>query len=171
VYPGVTRSVDVFPTLAALSKVPIPEFEGRGVDLSRAVRGLARAPSLLAFSHTALFIEPMWRRYGQFEGMASRFSGMDPESMWVGAREGDLFHQLTRSPDGEWRSTVIDLERGPAVSLDPRDDRWKRHREIAESLRDYKRQLVDDFERRRGVMEELPHDRARERLRALGYIE
>jgi arylsulfatase A-like enzyme len=171
VYPGVTRSIDVFPTLAALSKVPVPEFEGRGVDLSRAVRGLATAPNLLAFSHTALFIEPMWRRYGQFEGIAARFSGMDPKTMWVGAREGDLFHQLTRPPGGEWRSTVIDLEHGPAETLDPRDERWKRHREVVEKLRDYKRQLVEDFERRRGVMEELPHDRARERLRALGYIE
>jgi arylsulfatase A-like enzyme len=171
VYPGVTRSIDVFPTLAALSNVPIPEFEGRGLDLSGAVRGLEPAPNLLAFSHTALFIEPMWRRYGRFEGFTSRLSGMDPESMWVAAREGDLFHKLTRSPDGDWNSTVIDLQRGPVERLDSRDERWKRHLEIAERLREYKKQLVVDFERRSGVMEELPHDRALERLRALGYIE
>jgi hypothetical protein len=171
VYPGVTRSIDVFPTLAALSDVPLPDLEGGGRDLSRAVRGLEPAPHLLAFSHTALFTEPLWERYGRFEGFASRLSGMDPESMWVAAREGDLLHKLTRSPDGEWSSSVIDLERGPAARLDSRDEGWKRHPEIVERLRDYRKRLIADFERRSGVMEELPRERILERLRALGYIE
>jgi arylsulfatase A-like enzyme len=171
VYSGVTRSIDVFPTLAALSNVPIPEFEGRGLDLSRAVRGLEPAPNLLAFSHTALFTEPLWEKYGKFENLAALFSGMDPESMWVAAREGDLLHKLTRSPDGLWSSTVIDLRRGPTEQLDSQDEGWKRHLEIAEHLREYRKQLVVDFERRSGFMEELPRDRALGRLRALGYIE
>jgi hypothetical protein len=113
----------------------------------------------------------MWERYGRFENLASLYPGMDPESMWVAAREGDLFHKLTRSETGDWSSTVIDLRREPAERLDSRDERWERHLEIAERLRDYKRQLVVDFERRSGIMEELPRERTLERLRALGYLE
>lgn len=51
-YPAVTRSIDLYPTIAGLAGVPVRDPGVAGVDLSKAVRGEEPPPHLLAFSHT-----------------------------------------------------------------------------------------------------------------------
>ena len=47
---AVTRSIDVFPTIAGLAGLPLPPGSVQGTDLSAALRGTAPMPPLLAFS-------------------------------------------------------------------------------------------------------------------------
>jgi arylsulfatase A-like enzyme len=53
-YDAVTRSIDVFPTLAGLAGLRLPRDVVMGVDLSAAMRGESPPPELTAFSHTGL---------------------------------------------------------------------------------------------------------------------
>ena len=52
VYEGVTRAIDVFPTLAGLSGLAAPARPGFGRDISAAVLGEEPPPNLLAFSYS-----------------------------------------------------------------------------------------------------------------------
>lgn len=62
----VTRSTDVFPSVAGLAGVRIPEEKKPdGIDLSPVITGQARPPVLPAFSHTALVADEVavWPEY------------------------------------------------------------------------------------------------------------
>jgi hypothetical protein len=167
-YEGVSRSIDVYPTLAGLAGFSVGAAQGMdGVDLSEAVRGQKPPPSLRAFSHTTLLGPELVR---QFEGwLVSRYHpSPDAAHMWVSVREGDTYARLRKLAGGDWGVDLFDLagDRPRPVAFDPARPR---HRELARELEAYRARLVASY---REDARELSLDEAevQERLRALGYI-
>jgi len=162
-YAGVTRSIDVFPTLAALAGVSAPPREGGGVDLSAAVRGEAEPPDLIAFSHTALFSDPLWRLYRNFETLRGLHPSNDPQRMWVQARRGDVVHQLV--PEGAtWSLRRIELAGEDGAGVSPRPG----SPDMEKALRAYRETLLAGLPGRAGKLDPV---RSEHLLRELGYIE
>lgn len=162
-YPGVTRSIDVLPTLAGLAGVSLPGGSYDGIDLSPALRHDAAAPDLLAFSHTAVFSDASTR--GPLRDHVA------PEQMWVAVRAGDLVYKLI--PDGERaRMRVFDWSSEPLEAHDLSDPVDPTQRQLEAHLRAYKQELVEAYHRRteEGIPG-LPTSEQRRRLRSLGYIE
>jgi Sulfatase len=169
-YNGVSRSIDVYPTLAGLSGFAVGKREGvDGADLSAAVRGEEPPPPLRAFSHTTLLGPELVRQY-QGWSVLDYHPSTDVEHMWVSMREGDLYARLRRLDRGGWGVDLSDLGAagGPlTVAFDPTR---RIHRELARELEGYKARILRTYE---GHSRELTlrESEVRERLRALGYIE
>ena len=84
-YAGVTRSIDVFPTLLGLSGLPVPGGDAiEGIDLAPALRGRAPAPDLLAYSHTAVIPRVVFEKMS--ESLARYKSRLVASAI---ARDGD----------------------------------------------------------------------------------
>lgn len=178
-YAGVTRSIDVFPTLAGLSGIPIPASYGvQGVDLSKALQGLEPAPRLLAPSHTAVLApsvfkqmyQPRWRLgWAVARGF---FPQVDRELMWVSMRDGDTIYKHQKVDPDSWELQVFDLARDPGETTNLYDPDDPGHVEMAEKLADYKARLVTgDSPVRRVDPTQLPEKEEAELLRGLGYIQ
>ena len=179
-YAGVSRSIDVFPTLAGLSGLSIdPKHGVQGVDLSPALRGESAAPDLTARSHTTVLIRSV------FESMQERgarrkwgiaktfFPDEDPRWMWVSIVEGDRIYKW-RNLDGErWGMEVFDLATDAAESRNLYDADRPEHREMLGRLLAYKEHLVKSYLRHQGreARRVLPRGDEAESLRSLGYIE
>jgi arylsulfatase A-like enzyme len=177
-YTGVSRSIDVFPTLAALSGVAIPpETAIDGWDLSAALLGDSPPPEISAYSHTTVVVKSVVRQMSQSPRNWSRvralFPSDDPEYIWTSLRRGALTFKLRRSDAGEWNVTAFRTRDDATELVDVFDPNDPVHAEAAADLRAYKKHLVDSY--RRSVREEggrlLPRDREERALRELGYIE
>jgi arylsulfatase A-like enzyme len=170
VYPAVSRSIDVHPTLLGLAGLPLEKGDDRieGVDLTSAVLGHAPAPNLRAFSHTMPLNE---KRVDWYRGwLISRFfPSSDVRLIWTAVREGDTFVRRVRSEDGDWATEVFDLDRDPAAERNVFDRDDDLHRELEDELVAYKQRLVEQHDLLRGTL--LPEEEVAERLRAMGYIQ
>ncbi len=169
-YPGVSRSIDVHPTLLGLAGLPVPEGKGiASMDLSPAVLGREPPPTLLAFSHTMPLTPELLT---EFDGwLVSRVHpSTDVGLVWTAVRDADTYVRIRRSEDGQWITEAFDLEDDPAAELDLFDPANRLHRELARELEGYKRRLVD---RHSGHEHEqsLHEEDVKARLRALGYIQ
>jgi arylsulfatase A-like enzyme len=167
-YDGVSRSIDVMPTLAGLAGLPLPEdYVGRGEDLSRPLRGLSRAPDLIAFSHSALLYAPL--RAARMPLMSSLFPAPDPEFMWVSARKGDFYYKLRRRADDTWYRSVYDITHDPEERHDLFDPADVEQRKTLELLDQYKEETREAaYTTQAGS---LPRDEAIRMLRSMGYID
>ncbi len=167
-YGGVSRSIDVMPTLAGLAGLELPEeYEGRGRDLAPALRGNAAPPDLTAYSHSALLYAPL--RAKRMQTLASLFPSPDPEFMWVAARRGDLYFKLRRRPDDTWYHSVFDLAADPEERNDLVDPNDPFQREMFKRLEEYKVEMSDAaYNSQAGG---LPRAKAVEMLRSMGYID
>ncbi len=171
-YAGVSRSIDVLPTLAGLCGIPLPaNAPVQGVDLSRALRGEADPPALTAFVHTTTIGEPLRTLFVEggeltpWEAALRLVPREDVALCWVGARAGDLM--VKKVFDGEeWRFEAFDL------SVDPREERNRfdpanpRHRELAAELERYRERLI-----RAATTGQTVDEADRRNLEALGYLE
>jgi len=169
-YPGVTRSIDVAPTLAGLAGLD-PPATSTGVDLASAVRGNGPPPNLRAFSHTALFAPQAWKRYQAYRHLARIVPGTDPSLMWVAMREGDQITKLVRRPKGDWQPQTFDLAADPRELSDQYAAGDPAHAAAVRDLRSYKAHLLLAHAQRRGGRVDLGAEREEELLRALGYIQ
>ncbi len=168
-YDGVTRSIDVFPTVAGLAGIDMPGHQVAGADLSAAARREAPPPELVAFSHTGL--PPKGDPKSGIPGLSARFPRGDPSEMWVGARRGDLEYKLTSENGRDFHLRVYDWEVDPSEKTDLHDPSDATQAAMVRQLGEYKAALVDAFERRRAASAgHLPNAREEEQLRALGYI-
>ena len=170
VYEGVSRSIDVYPTLAGLSGFSVGASRGvDGVDLSAAVRGREPPPVLIASSHTTLLGPELVE---QFRGwLVSRYHpSTDAELMWVSVRDGDRYTRLRRLADGSWGFDRFDLGRRPFAAPVRLELAPRKEQELARELRGYKARLLARYAEG-GASRSLHEDEARERLRALGYIQ
>jgi arylsulfatase A-like enzyme len=167
-YDSVSRSIDVFPTLAGLSGVSVGDLDGFGVDLSQAARGQQPPPELLAFSHTDLIDEHHWRRNRNYKQLATLFPEQIPELMWVAVRKGDLFFKIRRVDGRHWRRSVFHLALDPGETKDLYDPVSVEQRGMFEMLEEYKARMV---EAAHGAGGTIPREEALELLRSLGYIE
>jgi arylsulfatase A-like enzyme len=169
-YEGVSRSIDVYPTLAGLSGFSVGRKDGvDGTDLSSAVRGASAPPTQRAFSHTTL---PGPELIQQFRGwlVSAYHPTTDPEHMWVSVRDGDLYARLRKLEGPGWGVDLFDLARTPGARSIPFDPENPRHRELARELEGYKMKLLSQYERHQR-QQSLHESEVRERLRALGYIQ
>lgn len=167
-YDGNTRSIDVFPTLAGLAGLEMPEIDGFGHDLSHAVRGEEAPPELLAFSHTPLYQPRYWEKFRRYRGLARLFPEQLPELLWVGVRTGDVFAKLRRTDGESWQTAIFDLGTDPGETRDLFDENDEDHRRLVGELRDYKARLVERAYQAEGT---VPRKRSLELLRSLGYID
>jgi arylsulfatase A-like enzyme len=170
---GVTRSVDVFPTLAGLAGVPITDPGVEGRNLAPALLGRQPFPKLSAFSHTALVPQALLDASRSRGGtrLDALHPDRDPLGMWVSMRDGDMVFKWTRPVRGTFRPSAFDHARDPRETLDVYDAGDPRHREAMERLRAYKQRLVDAFRARPADAGVIDPARRRQLLRSLGYIE
>ncbi len=169
-YPGVSRSIDVHPTLLGLAELPLGKDDDRidGVDLSAAVLGRVPVPSLRAFSHTLQLNEKM------VEWFTGRLIGRlhpstDVRLIWTAVRDGDTYVRRRRDEAGRWLTEAFDLRVDPTAMRDVFDPRNDLHRELEQTLDIYKARLVQQRELH-GPERPLDEE-ATERLRAMGYIQ
>jgi arylsulfatase A-like enzyme len=164
-YGGVTRSIDVFPTLAGLSGVPLPLIEGLGENLAPAVRRETEPPRLAAYSHTAIFPDAV----SKYARVAALFPRAGPFWMGVSVREGDRVYKWRHEGSGRWKTSVFDLVSDPGEVHDLYDanDPGQAGRFLA--LAAYRTELIA-VHRARGAPPVPPHQE-QELLRGLGYIE
>jgi arylsulfatase A-like enzyme len=171
VYPGVSRSIDVHPTLLGLAGLAPKERDRRldGVDLSAVVRGEEPPPRLRGYSHTTP-LNP--NRMLWFKGwLAARYFPSDDIGLiWTAVRDGDTYVRRSREPDGRWVTQAFDLARDPAAARDVFDRGNELHRDLDEDLEAYKARLVHAFPRHH-AQDLLTQDEVTERLRAMGYIQ
>ena len=170
VYEGVSRSIDVYPTLAGLSGIAAGASRGvDGVDLARAVLGREPPPPLRAFSHTTLLGPEL---VAQFRGwLVSRYHpSTDAEHMWVSVRDQDQYARLRRLEDGHWGFDRFDLGRRPLTAPTPFEATTRPQQELARELQGYKARLLARYAEG-GAARSVHEAEARERLRALGYIQ
>lgn len=165
-YAGVTRSIDVFPTLAGLAGVPVPTAV-QGLDLAPALRGEAPAPSALAFSHSPLWPAVRIRRFAAFEPLHELLPRRDPECLSVRVRDEDLVCQIRRTRAQTDSLEAFDAVRDPEQRANLFDPANPRHARLAELLRQYKQTLIEGFdpENESGLSE----SEVMQRLRSLGY--
>lgn len=179
-YDEVTRSIDVFPTMLALSGISTPKREKiDGVDL--ALQSANRRPGALrAFFHTSIMpgkvLERMRQKSGpeKYGDLAKNFPSDDVRLTWVGMREGAFAYKLLRTADGEWSMDVFDWTRDPGETknLFRSDDRQQKKNLTA--LEDYKSLLVakhGDLSTGKGADRQLPEEEEVKLLKALGYID
>jgi len=166
-YEAVTRSIDVFPTLAGLAGLTLDTSAVDGVDLSAALRGDEPPPELVAMSHTALIPGYFWMRWE--ERLMPLHPGMGVEWMWVGARRSDLFHEFRHTGGGEFGHAVFDLAADPQKRTDLFDAGNPDHRAMAERLVAYKETLANA--QKKGIAGSVEDQRRLELLREIGYIE
>lgn len=162
----VTRSIDVFPTLAGLCSLRIPRgvrFEG--VDLSRALFGEEAPPHLLAFSHTTVVRPDSMDTFADAEPVKRFYPRTDPALMWCSVRDGDMVFKLRNMGEESWAVQAFDLSEDPEERHDLFDPRDPVHREMKARLETYKARLVAGY-REDG---ESPEN-AMELLRGLGYV-
>lgn len=167
-YEGVTRSIDVFPTLAGLAGIDLRGSTATGVDLSRAVLGLEEPPRLHAFVHTALPAE--YTLAMGYPSVLSRFPRRDAALMWVGVRDLDLVYKLT-GDGGTARGEVYDWAADPTERENLYDPGDAHQAEMFGELTDYRERLVEAQVawRARKTPQALSESQ-KEILRSLGYM-
>ena len=171
-YLRVTRSIDVYPTLAGLSGVKLPPGAPiDGIDLSPAARREVPEPGLRAFFHTAALGSERYDAMRSVEPITRFFPSGDAEWMSVGVRERDMVYEWRNMGGGDWRMRVFDLGTDPNELRDLADLDDPELPLMRQRLLDYKRRLVKVHERRLAAAKQPPPAEIRERLRSLGYIQ
>ena len=160
----VTRSIDVYPTLAGLSGIALPPEAGiQGADLSRPLRDGESFPDLRAYSHGTL-------RHWQFV-RPDRI-----ENIWASLRVGDLLYTW-RHLNSKWSFDARRVGAQDPEAMLPATDPL--HKAAARDLWSYRKRMIQAYHRRhpraaaRSKREALGRLKKREleALRSMGYIE
>lgn len=172
---GVSRSVDIFPTLAALAGVEIDEGNAwMGRDLSKSHAGCQTSPKLLAFSHTGMW-PPVGKKWWIRQPLLVAYHPEnDPKRMWVSVRSGDLVIKHRADATGKLFYQAFDVASDPDEEHDIFDREDPRQRALVHQLDRYRETLVEGyFAPSETAPKASPSDEAKmiEQLRALGYIE
>jgi len=167
-YEGLSRSIDLHPTLLGLSGIAADENVD-GVDLSAALRGGDPPSGLRALSHTTVITNV---RYRKTPGMTLRdghFPASDPRTIWVMIRDGDLAFKWRSTMGTAWKFEAFDWTNDPGETNDLFDPSNPDHVRMTEELALYKDLLVQAYP---GAAEEagLSEEEMLEALRALGYV-
>ncbi len=175
----VTRSADLFPTIAGLAGIADPELiesaSTTGVDLSAVIRGEQPAPALEAYSHSGVFPTTSLRRHApEMRLFFEYFTEASIEETWVALRERDTVLKYRRDTNGEWRFEAYDLAADPTEEQDIYDPADPTHRSMVERLRRYKVDLMSayaEWQEQRGTPADGLSEEDLRRLRSLGYIQ
>lgn len=177
-YAGVTRSTDVFPTMAGLSNIELPTDRGiRGVDLSPVLTSGRPALNLLAYSHTTVLVKrvfhQMYQKQHERDWLEARrfFPDESVDHIWVAVRSGDEWFKHRKLENGSWTTQAFDLAADPEASRDVFDARDARHVAIRDDLLAYKAMLVRRHSGEQAGDHPLSDRQEDELLRSLGYIQ
>ncbi len=166
-YGGVTRSIDVYPTMLGLCDGSLPDgYAVDGVDLTGAVRG-GKEPRLFAFSHTSTLGEARVKRYAR-EKHTTAMNVMPkaaPEFMWVRVRDGDMIFEQRRLSGEDMQLVAFDLATDPWRSRDVFDAADEEHARMAERLAAYRKRLTRNYD-----SGSFDQKEALAALRGLGYV-
>jgi len=166
---GVSRSIDVFPTLAGLAGVPIAEGSAvEGVDLSASLAGGLPAPDLDAFFHTSYIAKLNFFQSDGWNAYRRLYPASGIEWIWVGLRRGPLLYRWRHRGGGEWGAEAFDLARDPEERRDVFDAANPEHRRAAQDLRDYKALIELGYARAVAAGEELNPADSEALARAMG---
>ena len=172
-YDFVTRSIDVFPTIAGLCGLSIPEeMKPVGADLSAVITSGEKAPSLTAFSHTMLKLQGKDFSGTLYEKLLPTGG---PEHMQVSVREDDMIYMIAKTdpahPDS-YQPVAYDLSADPLGCKNIFDASNKQHQAEMKRLREYKESLVSACHLW-SANESSPEDvdEKLEALRQMGYIQ
>ena len=175
-YEKVTRSIDLFPTLAALSGISIPDDSNvQGIDLSGAMKDAEPEPELMAFSHTSMLVRGIALQMNRkkhrrlFDQVRKFFPDEEVEHIWVSVRKGDLFARWRNLDGTNWGFQLYDLSRDTEDLTDLFDPEQPEHEDFAQLLQSYKAHLIAARERR-SQEDLLPESDEMDRLRGLGYV-
>jgi arylsulfatase A-like enzyme len=164
-YPAVTRSVDVFPTLAGLAGILLPAVPTKGENLAAAVRGTREPPQPLAYSHSALYPGPI-KKFPRLTGL---LGDNTPDNLTVAVRRNDDVWALHRGSGMAWEGARYDLATDPAERRNLFDPSNPVDKAMLAKLRRYKASLIAGAATVRARREAA--EAAKRRLRAMGYIE
>ena len=166
-YEEVTRSIDVYPTLAGLCGIELADRGIQGVDLSGVLLGESERKPLLAYSHTTT-IGPLSIDDFRSWGEASKYwYSESPDLIWVCVRDEDVVYKWRNRGGANFGAEVFDLARDPDEAVNLFDPGDAHHVEMIDRLKTYKALLVARFDDRGTEMGED----ALENLEALGYVE
>ncbi len=168
---AVTRSIDVYPTLAGLCGIELPAGTVDGVDLSRALQGREPFPELTALSHSTTLGASLVELFREFEPVTRYFPREDDvEDIWVRGRRGDLEFRY-RNLDGEtWGMQVFDLATDPGETSNLFDASNPTHVAMQDVLLRYKARLVEGFALRWNPGGAPGAAESHEALKKLGYV-
>ena len=173
----VTRSIDIFPTLATLAMLDLDESVSlAGYDLSKSVMGRQENPELSAFSHTGMIYPNLGKRFpvqkliGQF--VARYYPGPDMIFTWVAVRKDDTVWKYRPIRDRKFEFQAFDLQKDPTEANNIFNAGDPQHQEMAEQLKQYKESLVDAWQRGRTNQnpDEMDAEERLKRLRDMGYV-
>ncbi len=165
-YAEVTRSIDVFPTLAGLSGIDVSPLRLDGTNLSSALRGEEPPPRQLAFSHTTKVGPMLMKNVNAYEVTRDLFGDTDVNRIWVRLQDRDMVYRWRNAGSDRWVEQAFDVSVDPLELVDIFDAANAEHADRLATLKAYKQKLVDAFE---STHAERPAD-SYERLRALGYV-
>jgi hypothetical protein len=172
--------MDVFPTMAGLSNIELPEDRGiQGVDLSEALTGGLPALDLRAYSHTTVLINSVFRQMYQKQHernwleARSFFPDERVDHIWVAVRSGDEWFKHRKLEDGSWTTQAFDLAADPEAKRDVFDAGDPRHVALRDDLLAYKAMLVRTHGQsgEQAIDDALSDQLEDELLRDLGYIQ
>ena len=170
-YQGVTRSIDVYPTMAGLCGIELPESAPiEGLDLSDAVRGRAAEPDLIGFSHTTTIGDELRKTFLDFHPAIDFNPSEDPQWLWIRAQKGDMEFKWRNTLDRGWIFQAFDLSVDRGETRDLFDPENPEHEHMAELMQAYKQRLIDSYRAPGGDSEQPSPEEAQEKLRGLGYI-
>jgi arylsulfatase A-like enzyme len=169
-YEGVTRSIDVFPTLLGLAGIAVPPNAAlEGVDLGPVLLGEQPPPELRAYSHTTVVPPHVLRQYRDRALVRRFYPRSDPRLIWVRIRDGDRVFKYRNLDGRHWGTEVFDLDTDPGETRNLYSPADPEHQAMRRELLVYKERLTIGF--RQGSAVALPEGEIIEALKSLGYIE
>lgn len=173
----VTRSIDVFPTLASLANLKLPADTAMdGQDISESMGDDPRDLDLMAFSHSGMVLPPLEKPSNvqelMTEKLANYYPSADMDYTWVAVRRGDLVVKYRQNDGKEPIFEAFDLISDPGESTDIFDESDANHQQMSQALLEYKKNLVSSSREWASVRAQglLKDDESLERLRTMGYI-
>lgn len=169
-YQHVTRSIDVFPTVAALAGIQVSRKHAlMGVDLSPALLNKEAERSLIAYSHTALVPAVFLQQSMTLPPFHRLFPRVDINGMWVAARAGDFVYKL-KIIDGRSLFEVYNWGTDPEERRNLFHATSHHQRVMFNRLRQYKESLVTAYVNLPPGRRTLTDKESADRLRSLGYM-
>jgi arylsulfatase A-like enzyme len=173
-YTPVVRSIDLFPTVAGLCEIPVPQKYGlQGIDLSSFLKGLQRPPLLPAYSHTCLIHYLLLPLINQWPILSTLYPDRDPELMWVSVRYGDEVFKWAKYDlnNPVFKPSMFNLKSDAYERNNLFDASNEKHQKVIEDLKAYKMRLVDackEWDKKAGGISE---EERINRLQSLGYLQ
>jgi len=174
-FQATSRSVDIFPTLAALCGLKIEAgYRLDGTDLSPYIGGGKPPPRLLSYSHTELIskMAEFGLRAVRADAAMRLFRVSNPDSIWLAVKDGKTVVKLEkRVLNGALELAAFDLESDPEERKNFFNPSDPAHAALRDELFAYKIRIVKAMEKTiRNPGPGVRRDEQLKKLKELGYV-